>query len=201
MRSILLTILLIGCASDSTTADPVTPPEPVINWDEVPVIGPSAGPPSYNPLDDMPAGYGEGPDAGCVDSGLPPMPPLAPLGEPEPEETEEPFEMHMRQVCEDIRPGWCSRFCWQLGAHQLHPDAFRGRLRAEWTAEAELDGGDPFRDDEEYAAFSERVATGVESRFGDMPICACEHEGGILGQHWVLAVPRERAFFVRSYGP
>jgi hypothetical protein len=194
MRAILITVLLAACASDATTA-PVTPPEPEINWDEVPVITATDEVPTYNPLEDMPAGYG---DAGG-DANLPPMPPLADIGPPEPEELEEPGEMHLREACEAIRPGWCSRFCWQIGANQLHPDAFRTRLRGEWTMYAELDSGEFFQEedtDETYEAMNERVASSVEARFGDMPLCVCEHDPGVLGEHWVLAVPRERAFFV-----
>lgn len=133
---------------------------------------------------------------------LPPMPARRDLGPADPEETETPGQMHMRQAMESLDHGWCENFCARMGAGQLHPDAFRNRLRGELAMYAEMDSwegdGHPLRDheDETYQEFTERVAVGVESRFGDEPICACEHGTAPLANHWVLVVPRERAFFV-----
>lgn len=197
----LLTVAVIfafGSCPDRPP-EPVTPPEPEVNWDEVPVIGAAAEPPTYNPLDDMPDGYGA--DAGEVvdfSEPLPPMPPAADLGPPEPEEGETAYEMHMREAMEARRPGWCSTFCSRIGGRQLHPDAFRRRLRGDFIMEAEMDSREFMGEDdpdESYEDMAERVAQDVEARFGDQPICACENDSGVLGQHWVMAVPRERAVF------
>jgi len=132
---------------------------------------------------------------------LPPMPDQADLGDPEPEEREEAGQMHMRQARDVVSPGWCSHFCFEIGARQLHPDAFRRRLRSELTMDAEMDTytghwgpSPPFQQEgETYDVFAERVARSVEARFGEDPICSCEADG--LRGHWILAVPRERAVF------
>ncbi len=188
MKKLVVLALLCACGSPAHQVDSgqsVTPPEPVVDWDAVPPITVQEGDPTYDPREEV----------GIPTTTLPLMPPQAPLGSPEPEERETAHQMHMRQTMDDYRPGWCSRFCSRLGGRQLHPTAFRQRLRGDFAMYAEMDSRRflSLEEEETYEEFTERVAVETEARFGDTPICACEAEG--IQGHWVLAVPRERAVF------
>lgn len=190
MRRAFILMLLCSCGDGSSPLS--SPQEPHFTPPE---------PGEFQLRDPDPCG--EPTDWDLCDAGLPPMPDQIPQNTTDPELGFEPGEMHMREFMRGRSDGWCTSFCMDMGARQLHPQAFRTRLRSEWTMYAEVNLRTTMRctDEEnplEHRDYAECVARGVEEQFGDEDICACIADSGPGGQNWVLVVPRERAFFIRG---
>jgi hypothetical protein len=180
----LAMLVFARCAAE----EPVTPPEPDVDWSEAPVLlatPAGAATASYNPLSDYPdAGTRVPPDA-AYDA-----PPERAL-----EDELSALELHTRHARFVRDSGWCGRFCDQMGGHVLHPDAFRARLSSDFNT-YEMYSRCPYDEVGSYDEWNDLCRDWLLSQFEGEEICACEHRGF---NHWVLAVPRNKALFFQLH--